>query len=599
MKDQKTACLYLIFLLSFCSTHAQKLQEQIKTDFVTISVEQRYDAVRPGGNSAFALLFKLQEGWHFYASPESAPGGMNLKLTPESAAAQYINFSEPLLPRFETYFDKTLKQELEVFSGTFTIFIPFEITNDIPTKEKEITAPVQIALEGAICSEMQCRVPDFEKLKTTVTISPSADMSRPKFTLPQIPAAGGETEISTSRWSKYPIWLVFIISIGVGMAFNIMPCVWPVLPLIIMRLVEQAKHSRGKTITMGMIFCTGIILFFAALAALNIILRLFYGTVLQWGDQFRDPVFLGFMVLLLVTLALFMFDVFTIIVPASVTSKSGKAKGLSGALGMGFLAAILSTPCSFGILAAVFAWAQGQNLFLSTLVLLFIGLGMAVPYAILTPFSGFLKHLPKGGRWMELFKQALGFLFLLIAVWLLSALPADIRINVMYFAILLAFCVWMWGTWITFSTPASKRWAVRTAAVVIAVAGGLILLPPQEKKIDWQKYDANKIKLAQENSRPVIIKFTAEWCLSCKVVDKAVFSRRTIAKLIKQKNVLPVKADTTSKNSPATIALKNTYNEPGVPVTILLLPDKKETIRWHSKFFADELKEHLEKFPSK
>jgi len=594
MNLKKTAFLICTILVPLCTASAQTNREIIESNDVTISLRQLYDEVKPGAESAFAINFELRQGWHFYASPESAPGGMNLKFAPQGPS--YISFSKPIFPTSEPYFDKTLNQELQVYSGTFDVFIPFKISTDLPGDANKITSLVTIAVDGAICSEMLCTVPDLGRLKTQVKIYPLADMNQPKFTLPE---KKPEEQTPTVKWSKYPLWLILIISILVGMAFNIMPCVWPVLPLIIMRLVEQAKQSRGKTISMGMVFCGGIVLFFIALAALNIILRVFYGTVLDWGDQFREPVFLGFMVLLLLVLALFMFGIFTITVPASISSKSEKAKGLPGALGMGFLAAILSTPCSFGILAAVFAWAQGQDLFISSVVFLFIGLGMALPYGIFTPFSGVLKHLPRAGQWMELFKQSLGFLFLLIAVFLLFSMPADIRGSVLYFAVILAFCVWMWGSWVNFSTPELKKWAVRITAVIIAVAAGIILLTPKEQKIDWQKYDAKKIQQARDESRPVLIKFTADWCLSCKVVDKLVFARDDVAQLIEQKNVLPIKADTTFKDSPATNALKNIYNEPGVPVTILLLPDKKEPVRWHGKSFAEQLKEYLEKLPSK
>src|SRR4030042_2039663 len=145
-----------------------------------------------------------------------------------------------------------------------------------------------------------------------------------------------------------------------------MPCVWPVLPLIVMRLVEQTKQDKSKSIVSGLFFCLGILLFFACLAGANIVLQLFYGQVLQWGDQFRSPVFVTAMALLLVVLALFMFDVFTVTVPSSVAAKSGTGKGYLGTIGMGFLAAVLSTPCSFGILAAAFAWAQTQPLLPAT-----------------------------------------------------------------------------------------------------------------------------------------------------------------------------------------------------------------------------------------
>ena len=82
------------------------------------------------------------------------------------------------------------------------------------------------------------------------------------------------------------------------------------------------------------------------------------------------------------------------------------------------------------------------------------------------------------------------------------------------------------------------------------------------------------------------------------VADKMVFSRNDIAELIKQKNVLAIKADTTLEDYPATMALKNVYNEPGVPVTLLYVPASHEPIRWHGLSFGDELKAQLEKLKS-
>jgi thiol:disulfide interchange protein len=379
-----------------------------------------------------------------------------------------------------------------------------------------------------------------------------------------------------------------------------MPCVWPMLPLIVMRLVEQAKRSKGKSIAMGLLFCLGILLFFATLAGANIILQLFYGTVLQWGDQFRSPVFVTAMALLLVVLALFMFDVFTVAIPSSVAAKSGSGKGYLGTVGMGFVAAVLSTPCSFALLAAAFAWAQAQPLLLAAVAIMVIGIGMAAPYAILTSMPGLLSRLPKAGRWMELFKQAIGFVLLGIAVKLIGALPQMSRMGVLYFAVVLGFCVWMWGSWVSYNTKLSRKWLIRIVAIVLAVAAGwLFLRAPAKERISWQSYDANLIEKARAERKPVLIKFTAGWCSSCQVVEKIVYSRKDVAKLIKEKGVLAIKADTTTKDLPATLALKNVYNEPGVPVSMLFVPGEKEPVRWRGMSFANELKTLLEKLPSK
>jgi thiol:disulfide interchange protein len=301
---------------------------------------------------------------------------------------------------------------------------------------------------------------------------------------------------------------------------------------------------------------------------------------------------------LLVVLAQFCFGVFTIGVPSSIAGKSSLGKGYSGAVGMGFLAAILSTPCSFGILAAAFAWAQAQPLLPATVAIMVIGIGMAVPYAILTSMPGLLSRLPKAGRWMELFKQAIGFVLLVIAVKLIGALPQTQRMGVLYFAVVLGFCVWMWGGWVSYNTKLSRKWLIRIIAMALAaVAGWSFLRAPAGERISWQNYDTDLIETARIEGRPVLIKFTADWCLSCQAVEKIVYSRKDVAKLIKEKGVLAIKADTTTKDLPATFALKNVYNEPGVPVSMLFTPGEKESVRWRGMSFADELKALLEKLP--
>ncbi|GAG13366.1 unnamed protein product, partial [marine sediment metagenome] len=146
----------------------------------------------------------------------------------------------------------------------------------------------------------------------------------------------------------------------------------------------------------------------------------------------------------MIVLGLFMFDVFTIGIPSSVTSKSGSGKGVLGSVSMGFLAALLSTPCSFGILAGVFLWAQTQTLIMSALAIMLMGVGMAIPYAILVSFPSLLAKVPKPGAWMEIVRKSLGFVLLFIAAGFLSSLHA----GVLYYSLILAFTVWMWGSWV-------------------------------------------------------------------------------------------------------------------------------------------------------
>ncbi|MHC4691722.1 MAG: protein-disulfide reductase DsbD family protein [Planctomycetota bacterium] len=538
-----------------------------------------------------AVVFKGTDDLHYYARADTAPAGYKLKV---EAKSDVLVFGDAVYPKWETFYDKALEKSVEVYSGNFSVFIPIASVTAKPGAEGAIKpVDVEVKITGIACTSKIC-LPPFEKsLRTTVDWSQRESWKQinlEKADDKEIPYAG----------PSYSTWFALVLAILAGLSLNIMPCVWPVLPLIVMRLVEQAKQGRKQSAALGLAFCLGILLFFAILAGANIILQIVYGTVLQWGDQFRNPAFVAGMALLLVVLALFMFGLFTFTVPSSIASKSGSGKGYPGAVGMGLLAAVLSTPCSFGILAASFAWAQTQNLLMGTVAIMAIGLGMALPYAILTSMPALLNRLPKAGQWMEIFKQAIGFVLLLIAIKLIASLPEVRRTSVLYFAVVLAFCVWMWSGWVTYNTKPVRKWLVRLVALALGITAGWTFLPaPAAELINWQPYDAVAIKTANGESRPVLVKFTADWCWNCEVVEKVVFGRKDIAKLIEQKDVLAIKADTTLEHYPAAIDLKEKYKEPGVPVTIVYVPGEQKPTRFNEIFFGNKLKQLLEKFPSK
>jgi thiol:disulfide interchange protein len=603
MQERITAILCIICVFTAMSlASGESIMEPsstVTTDTVTSPIELiRYENefsnvhIEPalmGSKPGLAFMFNGTDDLHYYAKSESAPApGLELKIT---AKSEDFEFGKVIFPKWKSIQDPSGKM-VEVYAGRFTVFVPIRAVKDRLTISKTAASNVEVKISGIVCTSMVCLEPFEKTLQTTIDWSKRDSWENINIITTNDELYGAATRPSYSAW--FALGLAFVA----GLILNIMPCVLPVIPLKVLSIFEQAKQNKARCIAMGLSFCLGILLFFASLAALNIILRLGYGTVLQWGDHFRNPVFLVAMSLLMVLLALFMFGVFTVSVPSSIAGRAGGGKGHLGSIGMGFLAGILSTPCSFAILTAAFAWAQTQKLALATLAIMLIGAGMAAPYVILISMPSLLKYLPKAGRWTELFKQTMGFVLLIVAVWLITALPAARKDAVLYFGVISAFCVWMWGGWVSFSTPAAQKWIIRIIAAAIAIAAGLWLLPgPGAEQIDWQPYDAAVIEQAIEKQRPVLLEFMADWCLNCKTVEKLVYSRKDIAKLIEQKDALAIRADTTEKNFPATLALKNIYNEPGVPVSILFMPGKKEPIRWRGILFADELKKSLEKLP--
>lgn len=571
---------FFIAAVSLFSFPALALDET-SDELTAIKLVLQYSQIKPGSNNILEIKFELAKGWHFYADEKTAPQGTNLKI---NAQGQGLVFSNPVLPKSEPIFDEVTNQTLDVYSGAFSIFVPFT------TESNSLNSEIKVAIDGVACSRQLCRKASYELTKN-IEISPNAQIDKPVFAIPveQTPTTGVEAKPIT----------VLVLAILAGLLLNVMPCVWPVLPIIVMRLVGQAQKSKAKSIMFGVAFAIGILLFFAALAVVNIILKFGFGLVFQWGDQFRNPAFVTGMALLMVVLALYMFGLFTFGIPASVSSGK-QTSGFTGSVGMGFLAAVLSTPCSFAILTFVLAWAQTQPIPLATITILLIGVGMAAPYVVLTMIPKLLTKIPKPGRWMELFKHATGFVLLAIAVKLLEAAPLDKIINILYYAVVLAVCIWMWGVCVSYDTPESKKWTIRFIAVLLAILFAFLLLAtPQKGLINWQPYDAENILTTQKDNRPVLIDFTADWCLSCKILDKTVYADKKIADLIKQKDVLAIKADTTRYDYPATIALKEVYKEPAVPVTILLLPGKETPIKLRGNLIKTELKEYLQNLPNR
>lgn len=576
----------LFLLLTFASAASllscpTAASDQTRDETVEIKLLFQYQPAAPNSNNAIQITFSLAKDWHFYADAKTAPEGMELKVT---AQGQGLVFANAIFPKGELYSDKVTGKKLEVFSGNFSVYIPFT------TGANSASSDVKVTIKGLACSEQLCKPSSYE-LNKKFEISASADMTKPAF-VKSTPVASAPGSVALYDEAKPAA--VLLLAILAGLLLNVMPCVWPVLPIIVMQLVGQGKQSKTRSISLGLSFGAGIILFFAVLAAVNIILKLGFGMVFQWGDQFRNPAFVTGMAILMVVLALYMFNVFTFSIPVSVGT--GKPSGgFIGSVAMGFLAAVLSTPCSFAILTFVLAWAQTQPIPLATITILLIGVGMALPYVILTSIPKLLAKIPKPGRWMELFKQASGFVLLGIGVKLLEAVQADKIIDILYYCVVIAVCVWMWGVCVSYDTPAAKKFIIRLSAIILAILFGFILLgQPQKAIIDWKPYDANVIASAQKENRPVIIDFSADWCLSCKILDKTVFSSKQVADLIKQKGVLAIKADTTQYDYPATIALKEIYNEPAVPVTVLLLQGKAEPIKLPGNLIKNELIKNLQ-----
>jgi len=527
------------------------------------------EPARLDGKPGMAVVFEGTKDLHFYASDETTPApGLRLKV---EATSDTLRFDPAVYPKWEIFNDAAIGK-IQVYVGNFTVFVPIRQESISGSGQK---AAVTVRVAGIACTSQLC-LPPFEKTLTATANLNDIGSWRP-ISL-DAAARGPAPNPGAQPVSPRSTGLYYLLAILAGLSINIMPCVLPVLPIIMMRLIGQADHSSGRRIASGLAFCGGVIFFFLAFALVSAIINVTTGAVLDLNSLFRYPVAVIVLFLAIVFFALAMLDIVTLSLPSSVATGEGAAYHMAGSAGMGFFAAILSTPCSGALLGFVLVWAQTQPRLVSSTAIVLMGVGMALPYAVVVLIPSLLNRLPRPGYWMDIFKKSTGFLLFFIAVKLtLAALPKDRLLNVLTYGVVFSFCVWMWGKWSGFSTPAPRTWTIRAIALLIAVAAGFWLLPARGQSAqggpDWKPYDTGLVQQAVSQGRPVLLKFTADWCTNCKIVERRVYHDPEVVKLLQQKNVLSIKADTTLIDYPATSDFKQLYGEASnVPVSIVLPP---------------------------
>src|SRR6187551_2078126 len=203
-----------------------------------------------------------------------------------------------------------------------------------------------------------------------------------------------------------------------GVILNLMPCVFPVLSIKALSLVSHANQSASEIRLQGVVYTLGVLTSFAFLAALLILLKA-GGAQIGWGFQFQSPLFVLAVAYLMFAVGLSLSGVFFIGGSiAGVGSSLAEKPGYSGSFFTGVLATIVATPCTAPFMAAALGYALAQPPVKLLAIFLSLGLGLALPYLLLTSWPRLQRWLPRPGLWMERAKQLLAFPMYAAAIWL-------------------------------------------------------------------------------------------------------------------------------------------------------------------------------------
>jgi thiol:disulfide interchange protein len=392
------------------------------------------------------------------------------------------------------------------------------------------------------------------------------------------------------------LWQMLLYAFIGGLILNIMPCVLPVIALKILGFVGEARSDPRHVRKLGLVYALGVLVSFIALAAVVIGVKA-AGHHAGWGMQFGSPVFVVCLTTLVTLVALNLFGVFEVTLGGHALDAAGglaSKPGAAGAFFNGVLATVLATPCTAPFLSIALGFAFAQKAPVILLMFLAVGAGLAAPYVVLSWNPAWLKFLPKPGAWMEKFKIAMGFPMLATAVWLFNLAAGSYGKSVLWlgvFLVVVAFAAWIFGEFVQRGRVGK---GVALAVVLILLVGGYAFalenqlhwreplteadatgsLKESADGIDWQRWSPEAVAKARSEGRPIIVDFTADWCLTCQVNKKTSIEIPSVRAKLTSMSAIVLLGDYTRFPDNITTEL-NRFSRAGVPL-VLVYPKNPE-----------------------
>ncbi|MBR5626300.1 MAG: thioredoxin family protein, partial [Thermoguttaceae bacterium] len=577
---------------------------------------------------------EMQANWHIY-SPTQQSGGQPTRIEITSITGQEENLSITVGDfqlaskiHYIEFFGNTLEELKDRIDWVAPIYCSdqkFSESNpDISDTLNTLLSSLKISgtFNALACSEGESGscVPVNYPFSAVLDPEGSADPI-----LEKISSLANQKAVRPSPLKIQPGFLLstlFKAFLG-GLILNIMPCVLPVIGLKIVSFFEQAGHSRALAFYLNVWYTGGILSVFLILALMSVGLSHF----------FTYGLFQVIMSVIVFAMALNLMGVWEIQLPAflggSKSNELMQKEGATGAYFKGIITTLLAIPCGAPLLSPVLVWTdamirQNQTV-LVLIVYLAIGLGMSTPYLLIGAFPELLRFLPKPGLWMETFRNVMGYVLLIAVIWLLYSMPLPLILPVILFLFAVWFACWFLGR-AAFSTSSKTRWNARNISWIVLLVTFIAAFeipigsaqknadsqsqdpPPSPPKVlnpytlqhamesklirwavradregilkskHWQLFERSVLDKSLAEGTPVIIDFTADWCMNCKAIEFFLYSSEVLT-LLEQKDVVSLVADWTnnSGDSPDVRdinALLDKYGGRQVPTIMVFRPDQ-------------------------
>ena len=572
--QKSSFCIILFATLAFA-------QEFNMNNMPPPEASMHYSAGALAKGSSVTVDITIPDNWHVNAN---VAADEFLKPSSIEISAQGIHFGEPKWPEPLKEYSEALDLENLVFKGHFQIKLPIEgVDNNYDSLTTSATFHYQ-ACDNSIClapSKVTFGVNTTEFAKKN-----SLQSSSLKKNDDDIQSAPETAQDHFAEESSAGTLILLLSALLGGIILNLMPCVLPVLSLKLFSLIKQAGESRKRLLTLGIATTAGILTSFWVLAGIVAVIKAGGGNA-GWGMQFQSAGFIAFMVVILTAFAMSFFGVFEIWIPGSATTRmdfTSRKQGFAGAFFTGALLVLLSTPCSAPFLGTAMGFAFTTSTPVLFLFFTAAGVGLALPYMLVSAFPKVLKVFPKPGAWMVTLQKIMGVLLLATVVWLLWIVHEQAgNFGVGIFA-----AISLLSIALSFAIGNIAPPGVAFFREVLAVGGSVILLfviwfafasPKYEDEVNarfkarsvqlvtedgWYRYTPELIEDFAKAGRTVFIDATADWCITCKANEAAVLNREDFRHAMDSLNVALVKADWT-RETPEVTKLLRSMGKSGVP----------------------------------
>lgn len=574
------------------------------------------DALEPGSTGAIRAIFIIPETMH----QSYFPGDEDyFYLKAESSA---LTFGKTQYPTP----DKIEEGDEWIYSGSVTLSLPFTVKASVQPGMITISAEASynICLDTGMCeppetvtSKLNLRILEAEVIPAVIDDERVDATEETEEVLETVTEPEIEPEPVAAASTPKNIWKYILMAFLGGLILNATPCVLPILPIRIMKIINQAKTDDSKVLSHVFVYTFGVLISFGIMAAIFIALQQ-AGESVGWGLQNQNPGFVIALMCIVFAFALSLLGVFEINPPgmnkvSQATSKSGYGGSLFG----GIFAFLMAISCTGPFLGLALPFALQLPPMLLLLFFLVIGLGFASPFIIIGFFKGALKFIPKPGDWMVIFKQLMGFVLLWIVYTQLKTLLALTDgvyfLKVLWFMVILGFAIWLYGRFVRYENSKTTQWIFTMIPIVLIITAAFTYLPynaensvSQEVTVEglvpapqtprgWYVFSEKLLDETLAEGRPVFLDIGAEWCKNCKTNEKTVLFTEAIMNAFAAKNVLLLKADFTKRDA-AILAWIKKHDRAGVPFNALYITGQ-EPIIFNELLTRSEITNALSKIP--